>query len=431
MRWLEVKQRGPLDGSVIIPGSKNSSLALIAAAVLGDTPTILEGIPDINDIRAIGEIGSRIGLQVSKNDDGHFVVDSSRIHSSVLDQALTSSFRASYYLIGGLLSKYKRVTLGYPGGDNFVERPIDQHMKIFKAFGADVTLEEKQYTVSAEKLTGTDFCFDLLTSGATINAVLLASLAAGITHLHNCATDPEVVDVCQLLNRMGADITGAGTDTIRIRGVKSLTGCRYRVIPDRLIAGAFMMTVGITGGTLTLKQVIPEHVRSIMAKLSEIGIEFESGNDYIIASSQGNIKPTRVRTGMYPVFNSDMQQPITSLLLKAPGYSAVREKVYPYRFSHVAQLNRLGADIQAKNGYAIIKGGRPLHGGYAHATDVRAGTCLIMAGLQSEQATRITGIEHIERGYEDAVHLFGQAGIGLVVHEGEPAPDGTEYTTTA
>ncbi|KAF9120089.1 hypothetical protein BGX30_003379, partial [Mortierella sp. GBA39] len=194
MRWLEVKQRGPLDGSVIIPGSKNSSLALIAAAVLGDTPTILEGIPDINDIRAIGEIGSRIGLQVRKNDDGHFVVDSSGIHSSVLDQALTSSFRASYYLIGGLLSKYKRVTLGYPGGDNFVERPIDQHMKIFKAFGADVTLEEKQYTVSAEKLTGTDFCFDLLTSGATINAVLLASLAAGITHLHNCATDPEVVD---------------------------------------------------------------------------------------------------------------------------------------------------------------------------------------------------------------------------------------------
>lgn len=431
MRWLEVKQTENLSGSVIVPGSKNSSLALIAAAILGDTPSRLEGIPDIYDIRAIAMIGKRIGLKLEKDLSGHFMVDSSHVHSSHLDQALTSSFRASYYFVGGLLSKYKKVSLGYPGGDNFVDRPIDQHIKIFKAFGAKVELGEKDYTVEAEKLIGADIYFDVLTSGATINAILLAALASGKTNLYNCAKDPEVVDTCNMLNRMGAKITGAGTDSISIHGVNSLVGCNYKVIPDRLIAGAFMMTVGITGGTIALNNVIPEHLSSTISKLKEVGIDFEIDDEKIIVNSMGKVRATRVRTGMYPIFNSDIQQPMTSLLLKAQGNSIVTEKVFPHRFSHIAQLNRLGAEIQVKNNSAFIKGGRTLHGGLVHATDVRAGTCLIMAGLQSDQVTKITGIEHIERGYEDVVKLFDQAGMKLEIRESESNMDGKEYITTA
>lgn len=419
MRWIEVDQTGPINGSVHIPGGKNSSLALIPGALLGDTATILHEIPNIYDIRAIEAIGKSIGLIIQRRPNGDLYIDPGKVHSASLDLTLTSSFRASYYFIGALLKKFKKVKLGYPGGDNFVERPIDQHIKVFKSFGATVSLEKNFYTVEAQRLTGTNIYFDVITSGATINAVLLASLAEGKTTLRNCARDPEIVDICEMLNSMGAKISGGGTETIIITGVSSLSGCSYRVIPDRLIAGAFMMTVGITGGSLTLNNVIPAHLSSCISKLQEIGMNFEIYDDQIIAFGGPNIKATRIRTGMYPVFNTDLQQPMTSLLLKAQGKSIIADKVYPYRFSHLTQLARLGAEIKVKKGIARIDGGKPLHGNIVHATDVRAGTSLILAGLMAEGTTKITGIEHIERGYEDVVQLFSAAGITLNKHEGD------------
>ncbi|MGZ9586021.1 UDP-N-acetylglucosamine 1-carboxyvinyltransferase [Paenibacillus marinisediminis] len=419
MKWIEVEKAAPINGSVVIPGGKNSSLALIPAALLGDNETVLQGIPNIYDVQAIERIGKSIGLKIERKSNGDLVVNSDDVFSAELDISLTSSYRASYYFIGGLLHRFKKVTLGYPGGDNFVDRPIDQHIKVFKSFGATVILENNTYTVEAKKLEGCSIYFDVITSGATINAVLLAALASGKTTLRNCAKDPEIVDVCEMLNTMGAKITGAGTDTISITGVQSLTGCTYRVIPDRLIAGAFLMTVGITEGTLILENVIPEHLKSCISKLEEIGMEFEIGDDKIIAYGGNTIRATRIRTGMYPIFNSDIQQPMTSLLLKAKGKSIIADKVYPHRYNHLAQLGRLGAEYQLRKGVARITGGKELHGNMVHATDVRAGTSLILAGLMAEGVTTITGIEHIERGYEDVVKLYASAGITLRKCEGE------------
>lgn len=419
IKWIEVEHSAPLQGSVRIQGSKNSSLALLAAACMSSEPVILRGIPDILDIRVIQEIVSEIGVSIKRNEDGSIQVDASRLHTADLNIDMTSAFRASYYFVGALLAHCGSVTIGYPGGDNFVSRPIDQHVKALKALGAHFTFNESHYVVKAKKLTGASVYFDLITSGATINAILAAVLAEGKTELRNAAKDPEVVDTANLLNLMGARITGAGTDTIRIEGVRVLSGCTYTVIPDRLIAGAFLMAAGVTGGSVTVEDVIPEHLESCLSKLREIGLSFERKDNSLTAYREGSLKATRVRTGMYPAFATDLQQPITSLLLMAPGRSIVTDKIYPARFNHVPQLKRMGANIKVKNGSAFIQGGAPLTGSFVHASDVRAGTCLILAGLAAEGKTIITGVDHIERGYEDAISLFRGLGARISVHEGE------------
>lgn len=433
MNWLEIEKTQNIKGDVYIPGSKNSSLALIAAACLGNKISVLEGIPDIFDIRTILKIAKSIGLNIELDGNGTYKIDAHDVATADLNVELTSSFRASYYFVGALLKKCGRVTLGYPGGDDFVERPIDQHVRVFQSFGATVLFENNKYIVSGEKLTGSEIYFDVITSGATINAILLGVLAEGNTILKNCATDPEVIDVCNMLNKMGAEISGAGTNQIKINGVTELTGCRHKVIPDRLIAGSFLMTVGITKGIIKLKNVIPEHLKSIIYKLEEIGIEFEIYEDVIIAKCNNEIRATRIRTGMYPVFNSDLQQPMTSLLICAKGNSLVTEKVFPYRFSHIPQLVKLGADINVRNSTAFIKGNGILSGTVVNATDVRAGTSLILAGLFADGKTKITGIEHIERGYEDVINLFNQAGIQIKKCEGDlfKNNENIDFITTA
>lgn len=401
---------------------------------MGSDKSVLEGIPNIYDVRTIKNICELIGLEMYFDDEGSCIIDPRNIEKAELHVGMTSSFRASYYFAGALLHKCKRVTLGYPGGDNFVDRPIDQHIKVFRGFGAEVILDKDRYTVAADKLTGCEIYFDMLTSGATMNAILLAVYAEGRTVLRNAALDPEVVDLCNMLNVMGAQITGAGTDTIKIYGVQKLQGCTYKVIPDRLIASAFLMTVGLTKGRITLENVIPEHLKSCISKLQEIGIEIDIDDDKVIATCDSRIRATRVRTGMYPIFNSDIQQPMTSLLLSAQGNSLVTDLIFPHRFSHVPELNKLGAQIKVRDRTAFIKGGNELYGGIVNATDVRAGTCLIMAGLSAEGVTRITGVEHIERGYADAVGLFGAAGIYLKKCEGDifrNIADSDQITPTA
>lgn len=416
MKYIQAEYSGPLHGTVHIPGAKNSSLALLAAACLADDVVTLEGIPPIDDVRVIAGIGRDIGMEL-KQEDGRILIDPRWIHSAAIDPGKASRYRASYYFAGALLSKFGKVTIGFPGGDDFVSRPIDQHMKAFRALGARIHIFNDYYVVEAAELTGASIYFDTVTSGATINAILAAVRAKGRTHLYNAAQDPEVVDTAVFLNRLGAKIYGAGTEHIRIEGVPYLNGGTHTVIPDRLIAGAFLMAAGLHGGQVTVTDVIPEHLGVCLAKLEEIGLQVECGDNHITAYGTGKLKATRVRTGMYPGFATDLQQPMTALLLQAKGRSIVTDRVYPKRFAHVPQLRRLGAEIELRKDSAFIRGGQPLQGGWVHATDVRAGTCLIMAGLTAEGYTNITGVEHIERGYEDVIGSFQAIGAKLSMRE--------------
>ncbi len=418
MRWLEVNCSKPLSSSIKIQGSKNSSLALLAACCLADEPVRMSNIPDISDVRIVLKILEGLGASVSKQDNT-YIIDPCGIDSADICPELSSSFRAAYYFVGALLAKCHKVSIGYPGGDNFVSRPIDQHIKGLSALGAKVTCYERYYTVEADTLTGAEIFFDVVTCGASINVMLAAVLASGKTTLYNASKDPEVVDTAILLNKMGARIYGAGTDIIRIHGVNQLGGCAHAAAPDRLIAGAYLIAGGITGGTLTVEDVIPEHLESCVAKLSETGLHFESSESSITVYGNSRIKATRIRTGKYPMFESDFQQPATVLLLKAAGRSVISDKIYPRRFNHCEQLNRMGADITVKNGIARINSHKQLTGTWVHAGDIRAGTALVLAGLMAEGTTRITGVEHFERGYEDIVRDFRKLGADVSLFSGD------------
>ncbi|MGE5614603.1 MAG: UDP-N-acetylglucosamine 1-carboxyvinyltransferase [Bacillota bacterium] len=420
MRWLEVNCSKPLNGKIKAPGSKNSSLALLAAACLADEPVSISNLPEISDVKAVFNILKDIGAIVEKRDKT-CTVDPRTIRTARIDPQLSSAFRAAYYFVGALLAKHRKVSIGYPGGDNFVSRPIDQHIKGLKALGAKFNMYGDHYTVEAESLKGTEIFFDVVTCGATINVMLAAVLANGKTILYNAARDPEVVETAIMLNKMGARIYGAGTDTIRIQGVTQLGGCSHTVSPDRLITGAYLIAAGVTGGTITVVESIPEHLEPCMAKLSETGLSFELSGNNITVHGDARIRATRVRTGKYPMFESDFQQPITVLLLKAMGKSIISDRIYPKRFSHCEQLNRMGADITVKNGVARINSYRRLTGTWVHAGDIRAGTALVLAGLMADGTTRITGVEHIERGYEDIVRDFRQLGADIALRAGETA----------
>jgi UDP-N-acetylglucosamine 1-carboxyvinyltransferase len=420
MRWLEVNCSKPLSGKIKAPGSKNSSLALLAAACLAGEPVSISNLPEISDVRAVYDILKDIGATVEKNEKT-CTIDPRTIRTARIDQQLSSAFRAAYYFVGALLVKHRKVTIGYPGGDNFVSRPIDQHIKGLKALGAKVRMYDDHYTVEAESLKGAEIFFDVVTCGATINVMLAAVLANGKTVLYNAAKDPEVVDTAIMLNKMGAHIYGAGTDTIRIQGVTQLGGCSHAVSPDRLISGAYLIAAGVTGGTITVEESIPEHLEPCMAKLSETGMSFEVSGNSITVHGGARIRATRVRTGKYPMFESDFQQPITVLLLKAMGRSIISDRIYPRRFNHCEQLNRMGADITVKNGVARINSYRRLTGTWVHASDIRAGTALVLAGLMADGTTRITGVEHIERGYEDIVRDFRQIGADITLRTAESA----------
>jgi UDP-N-acetylglucosamine 1-carboxyvinyltransferase len=412
MKWLEVRRSSPLKGSISVPGSKNSSLALLAAGCMADAPVILENIPHISDIDVMSGMAQEAGAVISRVNKS-IKISPQGIRSFESDPLKSASIRTSYYYIGALLARCKKVSVGYPGGDKIGPRPIDQHIKGLQALGARFDFHDSYYTVEADGLTGSDIYFDVITSGATINIMMAAALAKGRSVLHNAARDPEVVDVAVLLNKMGARIWGAGTDTIRIDGVAQLGGCTHQVIPDRLVAGAFLMAAGITGGRITVEGIIPEHLEACTGKLAEIGLYIEKTDNTITAEGPQLLKATRVRAGMYPMLGSDFQQPITALLLKAAGRSTISDKVYPLRFNHCEQLIRMGADISVKYGIARINSLRPLKGAWVHASDIRSGTCLILAGMIADGITSISGVEHLERGYEDVVESLKSLGADV------------------
>lgn len=418
MRYLEVKHSPPLSGRVRIPGSKNSSLALLPACCLADEPIILKNIPHILDIRRVFEISKDIGLGIAVKED-NLILDPTRLKNSLIDPQKASAYRASYYFIGALLHKFKKVSIGYPGGDNFGYRPIDQHISGLKALGARFSFYNNHYVVEVDELRGAEIRFEKLTFGGTINVILAASRANGTTIIHNAALDPEVEDLANLLNKMGANIKGAGTNTIIIEGVNSLKSCIHSVIPDRLIAGAFLMAAGATDGKITLENVIPEHLSSCINTLRLAGLSVDIGENEITGCVDGKLRGINVEAGMYPEFATDFQQPLTSMLIQAHGTSTIVDKVYPGRFNHCRELNKLGARISIEENKAIIPGKKFLVGDWVKATDVRAGICLILAGLTAEGTTYITGIEHIERGYENIVRDFTLIGADMMLYDSD------------
>jgi UDP-N-acetylglucosamine 1-carboxyvinyltransferase len=418
MRWIEVKGKAKLKGTLGVPGSKNSSLGLLAAACLGEEKIILRNIPDISDVDKVLEICVKLGMEATKQQDC-IVIQPKGIKSGDVDPILSAQYRASYYFIGALLAKVKKVTIGYPGGDNFGSRPIDQHIKGLEALGAKVEFFEDYYEVKCEKLVGSDIYFDLVTSGATINLILAAALAEGRTTLSNAARDPEVVDVAIMLNKMGAKIKGMGTDTIVIDGVTKLGSCDHTVIPDRLIVGSLLIAAAATKGDITVQDIIPEHLLACTAKLQEAGVIIEEDDSNLRAYLDGELNGINIKTAMYPGFATDLQQPLTAMLLTANSHSTIIDTVYPERFNHCVQLNKMGANIILKEGSGVIPGNRRITGNWVHATDVRAGMCLILAGLVAEGTTFITGIEHIERGYPDIVSTFVELGADIKLCEDE------------
>jgi UDP-N-acetylglucosamine 1-carboxyvinyltransferase len=425
MRWLEVENAGPLFGKVKVPGSKNSTLGMLAASCLCNEVVTLKNVPDILDYKYINDIGQEIGLKLHKSNEC-ITIDPRGINSSDISPEKSTHFRTAYYFAGALLDKFKKVTIGYPGGDNFGSRPIDQHFKGLRAMGAEITLHKDYYSVEAEKLIGADIYFDLITSGGTINLMLSGVKAKGKTILRNAARDPEVVDTAILLNKMGARIRGAGTSVITIEGVDYLKGCEHTVMPDRLIAGSFLMSAGVTGGSITIEEIIPEHLESCILKLEETGLNIEIGENYISATGGNPIKGVNVKTGMYPGFGTDYQQPLTSMLSIAESESRIVDTIYPERFNNCIQLNRMGADIILKKGYCVIPGRRTLKGTWVHATDIRAGMCLIMAGMSAEGITYITGVEHIERGYAGIIDAYAGLGARIKLIERDIEAEGID-----
>lgn len=406
----------PLLGSVEIPGSKNSVQALLAAACLADDVVVLDGVPDLLDMPVILDICASLGLKATSVGLRSLALDPRSLHTGEIAPDKSSSYRAAYYFVGALLAKIGRVSVGYPGGDDFGERPVDQHFKGLIALGATVTCHRDHYVVEATKLKGADIYFDTVTMGGTINVLLAAVRAQGMTVLRNAAQDPEVVDVANLLCAMGASVKGAGTSEIRIEGTQILSGCRHTVIPDRLVAGTYLIGAAATRGTVTVRKVIPEHLSSVLAKLREMGMRITIDNEDVTAEYVGLLKPIRLGTLPYPGFPTDLQQPLTTALIAATGRSLVVDTVFR-RFNHLPQLRRMGAEFKERRQAIMIPGGQTLSGTYVHATDVRAGVCLVFAGLIATGTTRISGVDHILRGYENIVSNFANLGARIRMQE--------------
>lgn len=391
----------PLEGEVTISGAKNAALGLLAAAIMTDDDVILENLPDVRDIRVLLQAMQEIGVQVEYINKNTVKINGSHIDSMSIDYEFIRKIRASYYLLGALLGKYKESHVALPGGCNIGSRPIDQHIKGFKALGATVEIEQGMIATTADRLVGTHIYMDVVSVGATINVMMAATMAEGNSIIENAAKEPHIVDVANFLNSMGANIKGAGTDVIRIKGVEKLHGTEYSVIPDQIEAGTFMCMAAATKGDVVIKNVIPKHLEAISAKLTEIGAVVEEYDDAVRVIGTKRLGSTHVKTLPYPGFPTDMQPQIATLLAMSEGTSIVTESIFENRFKYVDELARMGAKIVVEGNTAIIDGVEGLSGVAVSAPDLRAGAALVMAGLAAEGVTQVDQIEYIQRGYED------------------------------
>lgn len=417
MKQIKIEGGYTLTGTIEISGSKNSAVALVPASLLSDEVVRIENIPNISDIDALNEILCYLGAKVTRN-DGYMVIDSTELVNKEIPENISKKLRASYYFMSALLGKFKHVEMYFPGGCNIGSRPIDQTLKAFRILGAKVIEENNKYIITAEKLVGGNVYLDMPSVGATINTMLVAAKAEGLTIIENAAREPEIVSVATFLNNMGAKITGAGTSRIKIMGVEKLKGCFTEVIPDRIEAGTYLIAGALIGKDLTIANIIPKHIEALVNKLKEMGFNMEIGIDYIKISSMENIKPVKVKTLGYPGFATDLQQPLTPLLTLCNGKSILEETIYENRFNNVPYLNKMGADIIVENNQKIyINGPTKLVGAEVEATDLRAGACMVLAGLIAKGTTTITHVEYILRGYENIIPKLRGVGAKITLEE--------------
>lgn len=395
-----IKGGTPLVGEVEIGGAKNAALGLLAAAIMTDETVLIDNLPDVNDINVLLDAIAGMGAQVSRIDRHTVKICGKTIQNLDIEYDYIKKIRASYYLLGAMLGKYKHAEVALPGGCNIGSRPIDQHLKGFRALGADVDIEHGKIIADADRLVGKHIYFDVVTVGATINVMMAAVMAEGLTILENVAKEPHVVDVANFLNSMGANIRGAGTDVIKIRGVERLHGTEYSVIPDQIEAGTFMFAAAATKGDVTVLNVIPKHLEATVAKLVEIGCEVEEFDDAVRVVSKGNLTSTHVKTLPYPGYPTDMQPQIGVTLALCKGTSVITESIFENRFKYLDELSRMGANVKIEGNSATITGVEKLSGARVSAPDLRAGAALCIAGLATDGITIVDDIVYIQRGYE-------------------------------
>ena len=415
MEQYIIKGGNPLVGEVEIGGAKNAALAILAAAIMTDETVLIDNLPDVNDINVLLEAIQGIGAMVQRVDRHTVKINGSAITDFNIEYDYIKKIRASYYLLGAMLGKYKRAEVALPGGCNIGSRPIDQHLKGFRALGADVDIEHGKIVAEAEHLRGTHLYFDVVSVGATINVMMAAAMADGLTIMENVAKEPHVVDVANFLNSMGANVKGAGTDVIRIRGVHKLHGTEYSIIPDQIEAGTFMCAAAITRGDVMVQNVIPKHLEAISAKLIEMGCEVTEFDEAVRVVGRPSHVHTDIKTLPYPGFPTDMQPQITVTLALAEGTSVVTESIFENRFKYVDELARMGGRIKVEGNTAIITGVKKLTGAQVEAPDLRAGAALVIAGLAAEGYTTVDEIGYIQRGYEHFEKKL--QGLGAVIEK--------------
>jgi len=390
-----------LQGEISVSGFKNAVLPILSATLLAGDKCIIENVPLLRDVYIIKEIMTELGADVELKEEGTMIIDTSNIEKCVAPYDLATTYRASYYLTGAGLGRFKSAEVALPGGCEIGNRPIDQHIKGFEALGSHVEIDHGVVKCKADKLVGANIYLDVVSVGATINIMLASVLAEGKTTIENAAKEPHIVDTANFLNSMGADIRGAGTDVIRITGVEKLHGCTYSVIPDQIEAGTYMVAAAVTKGNVLVKNVIPKHLESISAKLREMGVEVEEYDDSVRVIGTDELKNINIKTLPYPGFPTDLQQPMAVLLTKAKGTSIVTESIFEGRFKYVDELKRMGANIKVDGRTAVIDGVEELSGARVSATDLRAGAACIIAGLIADGETEIDNVYHIDRGYQN------------------------------
>lgn len=400
MEHLIITGQKKLLGDIFVSGAKNAAVAIIPAAIMAQDICIIENLPCIEDVCSLVDTLSKLGAVCEFIDDNTLKIDSTNVNQYCAEYESVKKIRASYYLMGALLGRFKKAEVAMPGGCNFGTRPIDQHIRGFKALGADVKIEHGMVKLSAEKLVGANIYLDVVSVGATINIMIAASMAEGVTIIENAAKEPHIVDTANFLNMLGANIKGAGTDVIKITGVEKLHGAEYMIIPDQIEAGTYMIAGAIAGGDINIKNIIPKHMDSLSAKLQEMGCKISEGDDYINVVSDGNLNSTNVKTMAYPGFPTDLQPQMTALLCVASGTSVLTENVWENRFQYINELKRLGCNVTVEGRVAIIEGVDELTGAEVNATDLRAGAALIIAGLAAKGKTTIGNVKYIDRGYE-------------------------------
>ena len=403
----------PLMGEIEISGAKNAAVAILPATILAGGICVIENLPNISDVSASVDILSAMGARVRVINKHTLQIDTSRITCTTVPNELSRQMRASYYFLGALLGRFGKATVAMPGGCDLGPRPIDQHLKAFAALGAKDSVEYGMIGVEAQRLRGEDVFFDTVSVGATINAMLAAVMAEGLTVLENVAKEPHIVDVANFLNMMGADVRGAGTDVIKIRGVERMHGCTYSIIPDQIEAGSYMVAATITGGNVLIKNVIPKHLEPITTKLEKAGATVEEFDDSVRIYRTGDLEPLNIKTMPHPGFPTAMQPLMTVLLSLAKGTSIITEGIWENRFRYVDELTRMGANIQVDGRVAVIEGVQELLPAPMRASDLRAGAALVVAALAADGVSEVDEISHIERGYEDIVEKLRGLGADI------------------